>query len=322
MTKFPCMIPSLPKDYQRTKLHYHRLFECLDIGKIVFVGPPELEQIVMADYSSGIFGNNIIEYVNERNLVSFNDVKEAFQKQLTPESTVGISSIGWYYQQFLKMQFSTICDSEHYLCWDADTVPLRKIEMFSSDGTPFFDVKTECQDMYFITINRLFNFGKIIGKSFVSEHMLFKKNYMLEMIDDIEKTKFEGSKYFEKILNAAGSDNISLGFSEFETYGSWVGMHYPSAYKLRDWKSFRNTNFFVDISDLTANDIAWLSKDFDAATFEKYQETNGVLSQLFHDERYRTKLTPEQFYTAVLESGAMGDYEDGVIKSGDFNSPI
>ncbi len=322
MSKFPCMIPSLPKDYQRTKLHYHRLFECLEIEKMIFVGPPELKQIVIDDYTSGIFGDNKIEFVNERDLVSFDEVKDTFQKQLTPESTVGISSTGWYYQQFLKMQFATICDSEYYLCWDADTVPLRKIDMFSSDGRPYFDVKTECQDGYFITVNRLFNFGKIIAKSFVSEHMIFKKDYMLEMIADIEKTSFEGSKYYEKILNAAGSDNISLGFSEFETYGSWVGMRYPSAYKLRDWKSFRNTNFFVDISDLTADDIEWLSKDFDAASFEKYQETNGVLSQLFHDERYRTKLTPQQFYTAVLESGAMGDYEDGVIKSGDFNSPV
>ena len=322
MPKFPCMIPSLPKDYERTKLHYHRLFECLDIDKMIFVGPAELEKIVDADYSAGIFGENNIEFVNERDLVSFDEVKAAFQKQLTSESTVGISSTGWYYQQFLKMQFAAICDCEYYLCWDADTVPLRKIEMFSADGRPYFDVKTECQDRYFITVNRLFNFGKIIAKSFVSEHMIFKKDYMMEMISDIEKTAFEGSRYYEKILSAAGNDNISLGFSEFETYGSWVGMHYPSAYKLRDWKSFRNTNFFVDISDITAEDIAWLSKDFDAASFEKYQETNDVLSQLFHDERYRAKLSPQQFYTAVLESGAMGDYEDGVIKSGDFNSPV
>jgi hypothetical protein len=316
------MVPSLPKDYERTKLHYHRIFECLDVNKIVFVGPMDLETIVKKDISEGIFGNHTIEFLCESDLVSFNAVKEAFSKQLTPTSTVSIGSAGWYYQQFLKMKFSDFCEDEYYLCWDADTIPLRHIDMFSPEGKPYLDVKTELQERYFITVQRLFGFGKVIEKSFVSEHMLFNKNYMTELIEEIERTSFEGDAFFEKILFAASSDNISLGFSEFETYGTWIGIRHPAAYSLRNWKSFRNTNFFVDINDLTLEDIEWLSKDFDAASFEKYQETNDILSQLFHDPRYREKLSPQQFYQAVLESGAMGDYEDGVIKSGEFNSPV
>jgi hypothetical protein len=316
------MVPSLPKDYIRTKLHYHRLFECLDVNKLVFVGPMDLKPMVEQDIRDGLFGDHDISFVCESELVPFDKVKEALARQLTPESTVSMGSAGWYYQQFLKMKFASICEDEYYLCWDADTIPLKRIEMFSPDGRPYLDVKTELQERYFITIKRLFGFGKVIEKSFVAEHMLFNKGFMNELIEEIERTSFEGDAFYEKILFAASSDNISLGFSEFETYGTWIGMRHPSAYALRNWKSFRNTNFFVDINDLTDEDINWLAKDFDAASFEKYQETNEVLSQLFHDPRYREKLSPQQFYQAVLESGAMGDYEDGVIKSGGFNAPV
>ena len=321
MITFPCMIPSLPKDYNRTKLHYHRLFECLDVEKIVFVGPPELEECVKNDYESGIFGDNKIEYLNERDMLSFTDVRDSFVNHLTPESNVNVSSTGWYYQQFLKMLFANYIDGEYYLCWDADTIPLRRIDMFSSEGKPFFDVKTECQDRYFATIERLFGFGKVIEKSFVSEHMIFKKEYMLNMIEEIEKAPLEGTKFYEKIFSAAG-ENISLGFSEFETYGTWVAMKHTSAYRLRNWKSFRNTNFFVDINDLTQDDVDWLAKDYDAASFEKYQETDDMLSELFHTPRYREKLSPSQFYQSILESNIMGDYSNGAIESNGFRFPV
>ncbi len=322
MNSFPCMIPSLPTDYHRTKLHYHRLFECLDVDKIVFVGPPELEECIKTDYEAGIFGDHKIEYLNERTMLSFEDVKKSFQKQLTESSKVGLSSTGWYYQQFLKMEFANFCDKEYYLCWDADTIPLRRIDMFSEDGTPFFDVKSECQDRYFSTINKLFGFSKVIAKSFVSEHMIFNKALMLEMISDIEKTAFDGDKYYEKIFSAAGSENIDLGFSEFETYGTWVAMRHTSAYRLRNWKSFRNTNFFVDIKDLSQEDIDWLARDYDAATFEKYQATVSELTEFFRDPRYREKLSPQQFYQAVLESNIMGDYSDGAINVDGFIFPV
>lgn len=321
MSAFTCMIPSLPKDYHRTKTQYHRLFECLDINKIVFVGPPELEECIKTDYDTGIYGDHKIEYLNEREILPFEEIKLALSKQLTEKNKVGTSSTGWYYQQFLKMKFSDYCDGEYYLCWDADTIPLRHISMFSEDGKPYFDVKSECQSRYFSTIQNLFGFSKVIEKSFVSEHMIFKKEFMHDMISEIESTSFEGQTFYEKIFSAAGSENIDLGFSEFETYGTWVAMRHTSAYKLRNWKSFRNTNFFIDISELSQEDADWLSKDYDAATFEKYQSTVPELTEFFRDPRYREKLSPQQFYQAVLESNIMGNYSNGAIESDGFIFP-
>ena len=152
--------------------------------------------------------------------------------------------------------------------------------------------------------------------------MLFSKKYMLDMIVDIENTHYTGDVFYEKITSCLGNDNLAIGFSEFETYGTWIGMKYPAEYKLRNWKSFRNLSFFVNINDFNQEDIDWLSKDYHAVTFEKYQETEPSLTELFRNKRYREKLSSEQFFLSVLESGALGEYSNGTIKYNGLIAPI
>lgn len=318
---FPCVIPTITKDFLRMQMNYKRLFDHLQISEMVFVGPPDLEENVQKARNEGLFEDYPVRYVNENSLIDIGTVRPVFNSLITPENNLKPTAVNWYYQQFLKLGYSLVCDSEYYLCWDSDTLPLRKIDMFSPDGKPYLDIKPEFNNTYFITIENLFGFSKIIEKSFVAEHMLFNTALMKEMISEIEKTNYEGTKFYEKILHAVGSNNLNQGFSEFETYGSWVGMRHSSAYKLRDWRSFRNTNFFVDISEVTQADLDWLSIDYDAATFEKYQETNKDLTELFRNPRYREKLTPKQFYTSVLESGLFGEYANGSIVGEDLTAP-
>ena len=318
---YPCVIPSITRDYHRRRMNYIRLFSFLPISELVFLGPVDLEEHVLKDKKDGLFGDNPVRFVCETSLIDLNDVRPVFNSLINEQNNLKPTAVNWYYQQFLKMAFSLVCEEEYYLCWDADTLPLRHIDMFSSTGKPYFDVKPEMNETYFITIENLFGFSKIIEKSFISEHMLFNVSLMKEMIAEIEHTSFEGTHFYEKSLYAVGPENLNQGFSEFETYGSWVGMRHSSAYMLRDWMSFRNTNFFVDIKDVQQEDLDWLAKDYDAATFEKYQETNDVLNQLFKDPRYREKLTPKQFYTSVLESGIFGEYTNGAVSTDGFNAP-
>ena len=319
---FPCVIPTIKKDYQRMRLHYNRLFKFLPIDRIVFVGPESLLPLIENDKANDIFSNHSVEFINETSLLDIDSLRPVFNSLITTENNLKPTAINWYYQQFLKMSYALICKSTYYLCWDSDTLPLRKIEMLCPNGKPYFDIKSEHNEVYFKTIERLFGFGKIIEKSFVSELMLFKVDLMKEMISEIEQSKFNGDRFYEKILYAVGSENLNQGFSEFETFGSWVGVRHSSEYMLRNWNSFRNTNFFVDISNVSEEDLNWLAKDFDAATFEKYQETNETLNTLFIDPKYREALSPKQFYTTILESGVFGDYLDGSIKSSEFSAPL
>ena len=320
--KYPCIIPAIVMDYNRCKSYYRSFFEYLPISEITMIGPTELKQVVESDMDAGLFGEYRIKYMNESDLVPFPVVKSTYDALYKNATQPNPSSVNWYYQQFLKMAYSEVCASDYYLCWDSDTLPLRKISMFSDNGKPYLDTKAECNTSYFTTIERLFGFTKIIEKSFISEHMLFNSELMKELISDINKTAFEGKSFYEKILNAVGNDNLVRGFSEFETYGSWIGMRHSSSYMLRRWKSFRNLSFFVSLEDFNQEDRDWLSEDYDAVTFEKYQETEPALTDLFRNPRYREKLSSEQFFLSVLESGALGEYSNGTIKQDGIVAPV
>lgn len=92
---------------------------------------------------------------------------------------------GWYYQQFLKMQYARMCKDKYYMVWDGDTIPCRRFSMFSEDGKPYLDLKHEYHGEYFNTLAKLIpDLHKCIGKSFISEHMLMRCDLMCEKLGD------------------------------------------------------------------------------------------------------------------------------------------
>lgn len=320
---FPCIIPTLPGDYRETKKHLYMILDMLSVSKLIFIGSSELEILVTEDAQYREIQDKVY-FINENELLPFGDVETAYAKRLEElkerfGDTKNASRPGWYYQQFLKMEYSRLCDEDYYLCWDADTIPLRPIEMFNSQGIPYLDTKPEFSPPYFDTLNNLLGLSKVIERSFISEHMLFKKTLMLELLEEIMKASLKGNTFFEKILNAV--NNPHNGFSEFETYGTWVASRHSEEYRLREWKSIRNTNFMINRNDLTDDDLKWLATGFDAASFERYQETYAMLTDLFRNPRYREKLSADLFYKELLEAGVFGDYQNGCLKKDDCFLP-
>ena len=319
--RFPLIIPTTLNDYSRTKRNLEDFFALLPILKIVFIGPADLKESVEEEQRSTSLP---IEFLDETDLISYDQLMGAMRNRLKAAGyeMADNSRPGWYYQQFLKMAYSQVCDYEYYMSWDADTIPLRKIDMFNPAGKPYFDIKPECLSGYFRTIQNLFGFGKVIAKSFVSEHMLFRVDYMKEMIAEIMRAPYDGNSFYEKIFFSIDLDNMKRGFSEFETYGTWVAMRHQTAYMLREWHSLRRAHCFLESRDLTEEDIKWLALDFDAATFEEYHTYEPELEQLFRNPEYRQKLRPMQFYQSILESGYFGEYSDGMLKRGDLLMPV
>ena len=77
------------------------------------------------------------------------------------------------------------------------------------NGKPFFDMKTEHHVAYFKTINCLIPGLKFANKSYISEHMLIKTQFMKNLLDRLESnTKLAGQTFWEKILMAIDSKNI------------------------------------------------------------------------------------------------------------------
>ena len=328
---FDVLIVVTAPDCQRLLGMYRRLIDNYSYGKICFIGNEAVRDVAYSNEKI----RDYITWVNENDVIAFNDVHKVISKRL--EDVLGGKELprgitGWYYQQFLKMQYAFMCKDEYYMVWDGDTVPCRPINMFSNEtGQPYIDLKHEFHPEYFETLGKILpGFKKVIERSFISEHMLIRCDIMKSLIADIEKNEsIEGEKFWEKIINVIEPDKIfDSSFSEFETYGTYVALRYPSVYKLRDWHSFRMGAMFFDLNTICDRDFAWLSKDFDAISFEKGQEVREDNKNFFDNPEYQEKLSAKKMLQLAQMEFADGYKEiwqddilakqSGNVNSGDF----
>ncbi|MBE5871417.1 MAG: glycosyltransferase [Lachnospiraceae bacterium] len=299
--KFDTLIMTIPNDYQRLKRHYDRIVGNISYGELYFVGNKEVEKLVRED---GF--DEQISAIDEDTILRFADVHNCVKermKRLLDGRELPRGVTGWYYQQFLKMQYAMQCEDEYYMVWDGDTLPCKPLSMFQKEtGRPYLDLKHEFHAEYFETLGRILpGFKKVIEGSFISEHMLIRTEIMRALIKEIESnTSIRGKYFWEKILNAIPEEKIQASaFSEFETYGTYVAMRYPAVYALREWHSFRLGGEFFDPDTISDRDFSWLSKDFDAISFEKGHSVREDHKNLFDNPYYQEKLTPKQMLQAA-----------------------
>lgn len=251
--------------------------------------------IIISQNNSDILKEkNSINIINEDHLLPKENIINIFIK-------MGINNTeraGWYEQQFLKMSYSKISENEYYLLWDSDTFPTKPVKMFEN-GFPIFDLKKEFNSPYFTLLNRLIpnlNFSKY---SYISEHMIIKTEFMTKLIETIENNKnIPGTSFWEKILLSIDKDVIiNSGFSEFETYGSFVDNFYKNFYKHRKWSSKRDmVRYFNNIDNLSNNDLQWLSKDYNALTFEKWDIFDSKNLIFITKYNPKKKCRPKRFF--------------------------
>ena len=218
--------------------------------------------------------NMRVSYIEENSIYPGMTL-EAIRKiisDMTGNKEDAVNRAGWYFQQFIKMAYAYRCEDENYLVWDADTIPIHAVSMYSQERKKVFDVRTEYCKAYFRTLNRLFpELKKENNYSFISEHMIIDTVIMKELIEKIESNRLlSGNSFWKKILNAIEMDDIAgSGFSEFETYGTYVEKYYPSVYSVRRWKSLREgTIFYKD--GISVKTMEYLAREFDAVSFEKH----------------------------------------------------
>ncbi len=250
--------------------------------------PSEIIIITGSDAISAIKRKNIenILLFDENKMIeglNFNVVKKELEKYNAEGRT------GWYFQQFLKLGYSLICEDEYYISWDSDTIPIRNISMFEN-GKPIFDIKTEHHQPYFDTIKELFGFDKIINGSFISEHMLFKTEYVKQMINCLNIDK----EWFIRIIEAINPRDIGFsGFSEFETYGTFVSNVFPNSYGTREIRSFRDGRIFF--GDIPSPDVlSWMAKSYSTISFEKWQKKK-LKTNIYNKRVFRRLISPSLF---------------------------
>ena len=324
--KIQVIIPTITKDYLRMRhLVPERILRFLPAKELIFIGNSELCDLVNKDIEEK-YGDKPIRAINEEELVKRQPVIDYVNERAgrIKEELVSPVRPGWYYQQFLKMTFCEVCEGDHYMSWDMDTVPLRLLDMFDIDGKPVFDIKNEFIPGYFSTIEKLLGLKKREDGSFISEHMIFNRDLMKELIEAIEASSVKGDNFWQKIMEAIEDDYITLGFSEFETYGTFVTAKYPDAYSRRRFYSLRRGSWFVKESDVTPDDLAWIGHDYDALTFENAEQIEDMV-QLFRNPKYRNNMSAKKFYETILESGYFGKYRNGWLDAGgtgDWFAPV
>lgn len=308
---FDALIMVTPQDYLRLQKHYQRLAENLPARRVLFIGSQEVGELVK---NSGL--GDKIGFVHEDDVLPFARVHEVMKdvmKELLNGQELPRGITGWYYQQFLKMQYAHVCKDAYYMVWDGDTIPCKPFSMFcEGSDTPYLDLKVEYHEEYFTTIGKLLpGMGKCIQKSFISEHMLMNCDIMRQLIGDIEgNPELCGEAFWERILRTIGADKIQEnGFSEFETYGTYVCFKHSGAYRLRDWHSFRLGGEFFDPDTICNRDFEWLGKDFFAISFEKGHSVREDHKNLFDNIKYQEKLSARK----MLEI-AQQEFTDGYLE--------
>ncbi len=255
------VIPIAKKDVhigKKTIRHVRKNFDCETIFAIS-------SRKTFRYFRPAFLQNMGVELLDEDELIqglSFNNLKALINSKslINPQ-------YGWYFQQFLKLGFSRSKYAKaQYLIWDADTIPVRPIT-FCKDGKYFFNIKNEYHLPYFTCMERILNLKKKIDGSFISEHIVVDTVIMKEMLSKIESNNLvPGNYWFEKIINSLDTD-VFCGFSEFETYGTYIHTYYPTLCKRRSLNTFREGGLLFG-KGVTERELKYMAKKFDTISFE------------------------------------------------------
>ena len=229
------------------------------------------------DKSSDKSSGAIIEYLDEDAVVqglSLAAVKACIQAHGGKGERAG-----WYFKQLLLLAYATRQSPyNYYLVWDTDTIPVRPMTFFDAAGRILMTTKTEVHPAYFRTMEKLIGIGKVVSGSFIAEHMMFERPYVSRLLVCITKNKardesFDAQGFIESVIAAIEPEDLDgSGFSEYETYGSFMYRTAGERIALRDLPSMRLGSSFFDRPPTTKQLFA-LSRHYYWASFETWHGT-------------------------------------------------
>ncbi|WP_394676572.1 DUF6492 family protein [uncultured Sphingobacterium sp.] len=170
-------------------------------------------------------------FVNENELFdrfNFQSVADFLRQKINDEDRAG-----WYFQQFLKMEISKIIQSDYYLIWDADTIPLKPINFFDEEEKVLIHKSEENHTIYFKTMEHILGLKKTVNYSYISEHFMVQTKLMQKMLLEISKNAGDLVWPYHILENIAAKDISLSGFSEYETYGNFLNSTNPDSFRLR-----------------------------------------------------------------------------------------
>jgi hypothetical protein len=221
---FDCVIPFGPNE--NSVIHF-----CIQKARENIIG---LRNIYVVSYTPDFYNPEAITIYEKEYPFSYEDVN----------SYIKSSRTGWYLQQFLKLYAHKAIEdlSEYFLILDSDTIFLNKISFFDQD-IPLYATGTEYHIPYFENMNRMHSsLNKCVPYSGICHHMIFKKEYLKNIIDMIEQRN-------EKDFWRCALESISpgqqpySGFSEYELYFAYINTYKKDTFTIRNLK-WKNTDTY------------------------------------------------------------------------------
>lgn len=244
-------------DLHIVKLAIENLQSFVDVRKIFLVTNKKYFRTLSRDFRESVI------LLNEDSVIAgmrFDDIRKALPERL-------LHYAGWYYQQLIKLAIGFNPNvSDPFLVWDADTIPLRKLDFEDNLGRFLMTKASEYHAPYFETYSRLIGEDAKREFSFIAQHMIFDKRILFEMLTLIETQIMGNDNWAYKIVRSLEGQGAQL-FSEYETYGHFLKNRYPSRVCFRDLPWTRDGTILASYYP-SRNDLRRLGADFAFASFE------------------------------------------------------
>lgn len=132
---------------------------------------------------------------------------------------------GWYLQQLLKLSsLSQLAPGELGLIWDADTLPLKKIEFLGGNGSVHYLKGEEFHSPYFNSIYKLTKLEKQVDYSFIAQCFPIYSDWFEAFRAEVEE--LHSCAWEIAVIDSIDGNEIS-GFSEYETLGTFISNKFP-----------------------------------------------------------------------------------------------
>jgi len=197
-----------------------------------------------------------INKINDKEMLDFDSVKKYFHKYFFFEDR-----IGWYYQQFLKYKVVLKLKDNDVFIIDGDTILENDIiqqNLLCYTGKQKYQ---QYDNFYKI----LFPEHKLSRLSFITNQMFFKKEYLISLIEEIEK-KYN-KNWIEAIIYTITNNN-NTSFSEYQTYAEYI-INNKYKYELKKIKIFRRMDLIEDLTDI-GNALNY----YDILSYEYHHESS------------------------------------------------
>lgn len=206
-------------------------------------------------------------------------LKDRLKNLLPPENH---DRIGWYLQQFIKIAAAKDAlpnDNPEavVLIWDADTIPLRRLDFIDKSGKLIYYQGSEQHPPYFDFIERAFGLKRENQFSFIAQCFPTKLSWAQEFCQQLESST--GVGWIEAILTHLDCTQRA-GFSEYESLGTLIWNRHRSEVGFTPNLWERNGQGLLGKpSQLSEDEWLGLSLAYDYISFEAWDSNRGLRSK-------------------------------------------